>query len=390
MNGNTPPYKHDPRTVNRTVPFRLTTSSYHQAAGRETGARAFNTGFAHVPETANICWAVSKVLGADAWIMALKPRLGLPQHILDTLPDEEDIVGTAFGFEKKNPQLFKGNLVGQLGVYFSTETRDHTLFGVLQHGYCSDFSKTLTDLFRSGLCPHTVFHFPKDTKEYPVILVPSAARMTQPELEALDVYLAAGGQVIVTGPSGIPECKNSWSLPNRHEGDPMQLFTSFPNGINRVLPEWFTNLPLPECTDVQIWSNPRKGMRYHPSRCPGDLTKQAESYAKPLPVQLLRAKGYLCTMFESDDALTLHFLSEDYDTDIDHELDEMRFHRSRVNFINKVMPIGIDGILELKTEMKPQVFTPFSQAATQITQQADRCTVTLPENCAYAILRFAK
>ena len=390
MNGNTPPYKHDPQTVNRTVPFRLTTASHHQAAGRETGARAFNTGFAHVPETANICWAVSKVLGADAWIMALKPRLGLPQHILDILPDEEDIVGTAFSFEKAHPQLFDGSFVGQLGVYFSNETRNHTLFGILSHGYCSDFSSTLTELFRSGLCPHTVFAFPKDTKDYPVILMPSVTKITAEELAALDAYLAAGGKVIVTGPSGIPDCKNTWVLPNRHQGDPMEMFSSCPDGIKPVLPVWFTQLSLPECTDEPVWSAPREGMLYHPQRCPEDLIKQAKDYAKPLPVQVLRAKGYLCTMFETQDSLILHFLSEDYDTDIDHGLDEMRFHRSRVNFINKVTPIGIDGILELKTQVRPEVFTPFTEEASQITQQPERCTVTLPKDCPYAILRFPK
>ena len=79
-----------------------------------------------------------------------------------------------------------------------------------------------------------------------------------------------------------------------------------------------------------------------------------------------------------------------YDTDIDHGLDEMRFHRSRVNFINKVTPIGIDGILELQTQVPPEVFTPFTEEASQITQQPERCTVTLPKDCPYAILRFPK
>lgn len=389
MNGNTPPYKKDPATVNCNIPFRLTTASHHQAAARERGARAFNTGFAHVPETANICWAVSKVLGADAWIMALKPRLGLPQRILDTLPDEEDIVGQAFGFEKAHPELFRGDFVGQLGVYFSEETRDHTLYGILNSGYSKDFQDALIDLFRNGLCPHTVFTFPETPEQYPVILIPSAVRMTDGEQAAMEGYLTAGGKVIVTGPTPISGCNHKWKLPNRYEGDPTELFPSCPDGIKPMLPKWFSE-PLPNSGDDDGWQMPREGIFYNPVRCPGDLSDLCRRFAKPLPVELVTHRGYLSTVFETEDAYIMHILAEDYDTDIDHKLDEMRFHRSRVNFINKVTPIGIDGVLELKTKTAPQVYTPFSQEANRIMEEPGRCTVTLPEDCAYAILEFKK
>ena len=389
MNGNTPPYKQDPVTVNKDVPFRLTTASHHQAAGRERGARAFNTGFAHVPETANICWAVSKVLGADAWIMALKPRLGLPQHILDTLPDEEDIVGQAFGFEKNHKALFRGDFVGQLGVYFSEETRDHTLYGFLNSGYSRDFQNALIDLFRNGLCPHTVFAFPETPERYPVILIPGAARMTGEEQTAMERYLAAGGKVIVTGPTPIAGCSHSWKLPNRYEEDPMALFPTCPNGIKPVAPAWYS-APLPDSGDPEGWQTPREGLYYNPARCPADLSLLCSRFAKPLPVKVLQYKGYLCTVFEREDAFVLHLLAEDYDTDIDHKLDEMRFHRSRVNFINKVTPVGIERTLKLQTDKTPVVYTPFHREQATVERQGEAFTVTLPENCAYAIVEIQK
>lgn len=390
MNGNTPPYKHDPATVNKPIPFRLTTASHHQAAARETGVRAFNTGFAHVPETANIAWAISKFLDADAWIMVLKPRLGLPQHILDRLPDEEDIVGPAFHFEKSHPDLFRGDFVGQLGVYFSQETRNHTLFGTLLHGYSADFSGTLTALLREGICPHTVFTFPETPDRYPLIVVPSADKMTDAEKTAMERYLSAGGKIIATGPTAIPHCKHSWKLPNRYEGAPLDFFPSCPNGIKPVLPNWYRNLPLPQCADPNSWQTPREGLFYHPHRQPEDLISMCRQFTKPLPVTLLSAKGYLCSTFEADDQFTVHFLAEDYDTDIDHELDQMRFHRSRVNFINKVVPIGIDGVLQLRTAATPKVYTPFCQEPATVTRDGSICTITLPQNCSYAIVQFQK
>lgn len=390
MVGNTPPYKHDPNTVNQPISHRLVTASHHQAAGRQVGARAFNTAFAHVTDTANIAWAASKLLGADAWIMALKPRLGLPQHILDTLPNEEDIVGTAFGFEKAHPELFSGDLVGQLGVYFSDETRDHTLFGCLSHGYTQDFADTLTTLFRAGLCPHTVFAFPEEATVYPVILVPSAARMNEGELAALERYLKAGGTCLAFGPTQIPGCENSWQLPNAVNGPATEFFTTCPDGIRPIRPKWIADTPLPECADPNVWQQPREGLFYNPHRAPAELLTLTEDFALPMPVTVKKATGFLCTMFQNEAGLTAHFLAEDYDTDIDHELDAMRFHRSRVNFINKVAPVGTEGIWEVDADAAPTVYTPFQSQGARVETQGSLHRITLPEGCAYAILNFQK
>ena len=109
-----------------------------------------------------------------------------------------------------------------------------------------------------------------------------------------------------------------------------------------------------------------------------------------MPIKILDTKGYLVTMFESDDAITVHLLAEDYDTDIDHELDEMRFHRSRVNFVNKVEPIGITEEVKLTANASPAVYTPFNDEASEIREEDGVYSVRLPEKTAYAILRFKK
>lgn len=82
-------------------------------------------------------------------------------------------------------------------------------------------------------------------------------------------------------------------------------------------------------------------------------------------------------------------MAEDYDTDIDHKLDEMRFHRSRVNFINKVEPIGVTSRLCLRAETEPQVFLPFSSEPAQVTCDRETVRIKLPEGCAYAIAHFS-
>ena len=138
MSGNTPPYKKDPVTTNLDISTRIINASHHQACAREQGGRCFSTGFGFTEQTANIVWAVNKMMGADCWFSTLKDRLGLPDHILNTLPDEAAVVKKAFVFEAEHPELFSGKQVGQLGVYFSYETRKHSYFGNLDQGYYKD------------------------------------------------------------------------------------------------------------------------------------------------------------------------------------------------------------------------------------------------------------
>ena len=166
-------------------------------------------GFAFTEVSANILWALNKMLGSDVWVITLKTRLGLLESVLATLPDEQHIVGKSFGFEAKHPEIFEGNLVGQMGVYFSYETKDHTMFGALNQGYSKDFQEALNMLFKGGICPHTVFEFPEDANKYPVILVPSPYKMLQSELDAMNTYISNGGKVIVCGPSAIPQCDSN-------------------------------------------------------------------------------------------------------------------------------------------------------------------------------------
>jgi len=393
MNGNTPPYKHDPITINRPLSFRLTSASHHQAAARERGVRAFNTGFAHTTVAANHCWALSKILGADIWITTLKTRLGLPWRILKTIAEEQDIVGEAFGFEKSHPELFEGDLAGQLGVYFSYETRNHTLSGAVVDGYSKDFSQTIAQLFREGISPHTIFTIPEDTTDYPVILLSSVARMTQEEKNRLHRYLAAGGKVIVTGPTALDGCVNSWTLPNRVETPAEENFLTVPDGIRPVDAPWTTQIKLPECADPDAWSEPEEGLFYHPHRISSGVNlegvlERCRRYMKPMPIKVLEAEGYLTSMFQKEGQTIVHFLAEDYDVDIDHKLDEMRTHRSRLNLINHVEPIGVSGVIRMEADRCPKVFTPFNSEGGKAELKDGVCTVTLPEKCSYAIVQF--
>ena len=388
MSGNTPPYKHDKQTVNVPVPERLVNASHHQAAAREKGVRAFCTGFAHNTETANHVWAVSKLLCADAWIGTLKTRLGLPWHILNTLPNEEDIVGTAFGFEAAHPELYQGAPVGQLGVYYSYETRNHTLYGSLDKGNFRDYREALTMLFSEGICPHTVFEFPTTAVDYPVILISGMSKILPQEQQAMEQYLASGGKVIALGP--VPFCENTWKLPNQAVGN---IFTTVPDGIHVKRAEaWSVSIeetPMPDC-----WQEPMPGLYYHPQRL-GDTNRAAvlelvRRYMNPMPIKLTYSKGYLCTMAEDEQGTTVQLMAADYDVDIDHRLDSIRNHRSRVNLLTSICPIGVDRQVELQASGSMEIYTPFHSETAAVEKTSTGYRITLPEHCSYAVCYFPK
>jgi hypothetical protein len=113
-------------------------------------------------------------------------------------------------------------------------------------------------------------------------------------------------------------------------------------------------------------------------------------FVRPLPVQVEKAEGYLVSVFETEQHYTVHLLAEDYDVDIDHHLDSIRFHRSRVNFITKVEPAGVDGNIRIATEKPPTVYTPFTEGTAEAFVKNGKCHINLPKNCSYAILAFPR
>ena len=329
-------------------------------------------------------------MGADAWVGTLKPRLGLPESILETLPREEDIVGEAFTFEKNHPELFAGDTVGQLGVYFSYETRNHTMFGNLAKGYSADYIQTVTTLLRNGLSPHTLFDFPEKPDKYPAILLPSAAQMTASEEAAMEKYLKNGGKVLAFGPYvGVGEYTISNRVPLGEE-----LFITTRDGVGIQHPGW-VSMDLPATTAEEKWTEIRPGLYHNPHRISQNLNAEnllalCHQFARPLPLTVTKAEGYLVSVSESDTHINVQLLAEDYDVDIDHRLDSIRFHRSRVNYITKVEPAGVDTTIQLATDKLPKVYTPFAEGKAEITAADGEYTVKLPDKCSYAILSFEK
>jgi len=112
-----------------------------------------------------------------------------------------------------------------------------------------------------------------------------------------------------------------------------------------------------------------------------------EKYTDQPSVQVWDNDGYMVTLFRNEAGTIVHLLAKEYDTDIDHALDEMRYHRSRMNLVNKVEPVGISRALRLQAEGKPEVHLPFCDEPAQVETEAGCWRISLPEKCSYVIIR---
>lgn len=393
ISGNTPPYLKDPVTVNRKVEQHLINGLHHEAVAREHGTRTFATGYGFSEPSMNVIWAVSKMSGADCWAGTLKARLGLPDHILATLPHAASLLKKPYTFEKEHESLFKGERVAELGLYFSYETRNHTLFGNKTKGYFQDFSDASKMLFGAGLSCHVLFEFPADAGQYPVVLIPGPLSVTEEEQAALDRYLSAGGKAVIAGPSGFAGTESKWRLPNAANKAPADFFSGVRDGVWSKQAEWVSGEPFEDSADEDRFTEVRPGLWYDPVRI-GHTAVQEKTlelcrrFAKKKPVEVIAQQGYLISAFRGNDALTLHFLAAEYDTDVDHELDDMRFHRSRVNYVIRADAVGTSREVVLKGGQKPTVYTPFNDEPSAVAERDGEWVVTLPPACAYAILEF--
>lgn len=396
MSGNTPPYKNDPVTCNVPISGWITGFSHHQAVAREKQVRAFSTGYGFTVPSANIIWAVNKLLDLDCCFSTLKDRLGLPDHMLKDLPTEADVVAQAYGFEQANPDLFNATQVAQVGVYFSYETQRHTCYGNIGKGYYQDYSLTLRLLLKAGISAHTIFSFSAESNKYSVVILSGVAAMTATEKAELQNYLKQGGKVIVVGPSALENCKTDYVLPTHPQiKEPNSFFSTIANGVWHKAAEWIGNTEIPVSGLPNVWTQPQEGILFNPHRINDSAVGEkvvdfCRQYTKQLPVTVIEAQGYFITIFENEKNWILHFLAAEYDTEIDRQLDEMRFHRSRVNYINKVIPTGVSNQLKIQTKQTPIVYLPFNPQTSTVEQKGDICTITLPPNTAYGILEIKK
>ena len=390
--GNTPPYFPDKITVNTSMAAKIVSASLHAGVAREHGVLCFGTGYGFSKDSANIIWATNKFLGADCYLSTLKPRLGLSKGELNKLPMEAELVKDAFTFENKHPDLFDGVSASQIAVYFSYETRNHSLFGGTVHGFIEDFSETLQLLLTEGIFADTVPDFPENTDTYKIVIVPSAYIFTDTEQQQLEKYLKAGGKVYANGPCGIKGVNSPWVLPGQPDCTPEGFFSTIRDGVWFKPADWVQNTTFETPKGDFCWEEKADNLFYNPCRmedadAKAELIKMLKKDLGKQDVEILCQQGYFISCFKTQKEKIFHFLAAEFDAQIDAHLDKIRFHRSRVNLITNATAKNVSREILIRTNKTPTVYLPFGGTAEAV-RQGENVKIIFPENTGYAIIKF--
>ena len=178
---------------------RMASQLLHLGIARDHDVPCLGLGYGYFPDTAFFVWAVNKFLGSDCWLSTLKGRLNATQEELKVLPDDSEIVGEGYRWEKAHPQLFIGEVDTDIAVLFSRATRDY--YGQVADDYSSDYSASCLELTRAGITCDVVTDIPEFSKIRCLVLS-SAACLSLEERNRLAKFMADGGTVIATGPAG--------------------------------------------------------------------------------------------------------------------------------------------------------------------------------------------
>ena len=180
---------------------RIPNLMLHLGIAKKHTIPSIGLGYAFYPQTSFIVWALNKLIGTGGtWISSLKGRLGLPESQLKMMPEEEDIVGEGYNWEKKYPFLFTDEHIKQVAVYFSLETLVY--YGDSEEDYAVDYRRIVSLLFEDNI-QFDVVTDPEQIREFPILILASVNCLSKKEKEIFNRYLEDGGIILACGPIGM-------------------------------------------------------------------------------------------------------------------------------------------------------------------------------------------
>ena len=179
---------------------RIASQLLHLGIARDNECPCFGLGYGYFSEPAFFIWALNKFLGSDTWFSTLKGRLGVPNSMLTAFPDEPELVGEGFVWEKTYPHLFTGKPDAQTAVLFSRGTRDY--YGQIHEDYVCDYHTTCSELMKGKRNFEVVTDIP-EPEDWGILVMSSITCLGHDEREKLHEYLRNGGVLIATGPLGL-------------------------------------------------------------------------------------------------------------------------------------------------------------------------------------------
>ncbi|MEI6424208.1 MAG: hypothetical protein WCP55_18475, partial [Lentisphaerota bacterium] len=388
MCGNTP-------ALDGGLTHSLASQMHHLAVARQHKVPCIGLGYGYTEAQAGMVWAFNKWLGSDTWFSTLKGRLGMKDKDMGTLPDDSELVGVPFGFEKVNPEWFNGESQAIIAILFSKKTRDN--YGGYMADYAHDYIAACRKIFEAGYDAVTVLEIPAPESACNILVIPSAACFSESDKAALKRWLDSGKTIIANGPFGVFD-ENAECVEKQFADD---------FGLHIELPEivrapkfphdtWEKREPA-RCVNEEKWHKLDKNFYWNPVRMQ-DMTDDSlfeilSGHYSESDITVVGGRGWYVRKFRDDKGrIILHAIAAEYELKMNEELEAKRAHIGGNNIITEIIPknnVSVVNFKLMRDFRKIEFATPL--CSDQITSliPTETLSVTVPEGCYYFILRLA-
>ena len=372
----------------------LASQMHHLAVARQYQVPCIGLGYGFTPAQAGTVWAFNKWLGSDMWFSTLKGRLDMKDRDMETLPDDSELVGIPFGFEKAHQEWFTGESLAQIAILFSKKTRDN--YGGYMADYGHDYMAACKKIFEAGYDAVTVLEIPSTESACNILIVPSAACLSETDKTALKLWLDSGKNVIANGPFGV--------FDENAERAEKQFTDDF--GLHIELPEivrapkfphdtWEKREPA-RCVNEEKWHKLAGNFYWNPGRMQ-DMTDDSlfeilsGHFSEP-DIKVTDGRGWHIRKFhDGKGRIILHVIAAEYELKLDEELEAKRAHINNNNIITGIMPKNTVSALNfrlMRDFSRIEFAAPLCQDKTASLTPAEMLRVTVPKGCYYFILRL--
>ena len=365
----------------------LPTQLYQIAHGEEHNIPVLSCGYSYTDASADVVWAFSKFLGADTWISTNKGRLSLRFSDWGKLPDDSELCGTGYRFEKANPELFSSQSDPDVGVYYSDASRRYS--GGSMCEYVADYRNAVIKLFQAGYNVSALTHIPAPGKCKALVLA-SVAALSQAERDAVAAFAAGGGIVLISGPCGVMDSTGSDTVQFTEQYDYVQKIG--PRVRENAFPDhWFPGTPR-TLDNAPGWTVLAENIYYNPVRFQADSAPDIAEVAPELP-RFEAAGWFMRKQRNNAGNVLLHGFAEDFDIGFAEDIEALRRPDAPWGnrIINYAAPKNTATELEFNIKaQKAELFTPLCKTTGSVAVENDKVRVNLPEDCFYFLVKITE
>jgi hypothetical protein len=317
----------------------LASQMHHLAVARQHKVPCIGLGYGYTEAQAGMVWAFNKWLGSDTWFSTLKGRLGMKDKDMESLPDDSELVGVPFGFEKVNSEWFNGESQAIIAILFSKKTRDN--YGGYMADYAHDYIAACRKIFEAGYDAVTVLEIPAPESACNILVIPSAACFSESDKAALKRWLDSGKTIIANGPFGVFD-ENAERAEKQFTDD----------SLSEILSGHFSE---------------------------SDIT-------------VVCGRGWYVRKFRDDKGrIILHAIAAEYELKMNEELEAKRAHIGGNNIITEIIPknnVSVVNFKLMRDFSKIDFVTPLCSDQITSLPPAEVLMINIPEGCYYFILRL--